>query len=147
MSTADNPSPWRAGANENTIIKFSHDMEIQGKPIAAGKYGFHLIPQETGPWTLILSKNYSSWGSYFYKPDEDALRVSVTPEPAEFNEWLTFEFTDRQADQCTAALKWEDLSIPFTIKVANSKDHYISHLRQEMQGSSGFKLVYPKCCG
>ena len=30
--------PWRAGANENTTFEFSHDVLIQGKPLAAGKY-------------------------------------------------------------------------------------------------------------
>ena len=138
LSTAENPSPWRAGANENTIIKFSHDVEIQGKKVSAGKYGFHLIPQESGPWTLILSNNASAWGSYFYKPEEDAIRVEVTPEACEYHEWLTFEFTDRQEEQCTAALKWDELSIPFTVKLSNAKDIYVEHLRSEMQGSSGF---------
>lgn len=138
LSTDENPSPWRAGANENTVIKLSHDMEIQGKPIQAGKYGLHLIPQESGPWTLILSNNYNAWGSYFYQPSEDALRVEVTPEASEFHEWLTFEFTDRQEDQCTVALKWENLSIPFTIALPNSKEVYVSQLRRDMQNTSGF---------
>lgn len=137
-SSDENPSPWRAGANENTVIKFSHDMEVQGQPIAAGKYGLHLIPAETGPWTLVLSTNHTAWGSYFYTPDEDALRVEVTPEAAEYNEWLTFEFTDRQETQATLALKWEDLSIPFTVSLPNSKDIYVRHLRQKMQDSPGF---------
>ena len=138
ISTADNPSPWRAGANENTVIKFSHDVEIQGKALAAGKYGLHLIPQETGPWTLILSHNSTAWGSYFYTPEEDALRVEVTPVESEFHEWLTYEFTDRQEDQCTVALNWENLSIPFSIKLQNSKDIYVNHFRKQMQDSPGF---------
>ncbi len=138
ISSDENPSPWRAGANENTVIKFSHDMEIQGKAIAAGKYGFHLIPEKEGPWTLILSKNSSAWGSYFYKKEDDAIRVQVNPESCEYHEWLTFEFTDRQEEQCTAALKWDELSIPFTIKLQNAKDIYVEHLRAEMQNSAGF---------
>ena len=47
-------SPWRAGANENTTIQFSHDVEVQGQPIKAGTYGFHIITQETGDWTIIF---------------------------------------------------------------------------------------------
>src|SRR5262245_44129111 len=34
-STAQNPSPWRAGANENTTITLSHDVEVEGKPLKA----------------------------------------------------------------------------------------------------------------
>src|SRR5580704_7500163 len=35
-------APWRAGANENTIIEFSTDVKIEGQPLAAGKYGFFI---------------------------------------------------------------------------------------------------------
>ncbi|MBK8044233.1 MAG: DUF2911 domain-containing protein [Haliscomenobacter sp.] len=30
LSNDKNPSPWRAGANENTTIAFSHGVEIEG---------------------------------------------------------------------------------------------------------------------
>src|SRR4030095_1855402 len=33
---------WRAGANENTTIEFTRDVSINGKPLPAGKYGFHI---------------------------------------------------------------------------------------------------------
>ena len=56
-----NPSPWRAGANENTVIEFSHDMMVQGQPIKAGKYGLHVSVEETGPWTIIFSNNSTAW--------------------------------------------------------------------------------------
>src|SRR5688500_5710229 len=95
------PAPWRAGANENTTITFSHDVMVEGKPLAAGKYGLHLIVEETGPWTWIFSKNNSAWGSYFYTAKEDALRVQVSPKENTFTEWLTYTFTDRQPDAAT----------------------------------------------
>ena len=130
--------PWRAGANENTIIKFSHDMLVQGKPIKAGKYGFHIIPQENGPWTLIFSKNSSSWGSYFYDQAEDALRVETEPEASGYSEWLTYEFTDRQPNHAVVALRWEDLSIPFKIEVSNNQDLYLAKMRDDLRSSKGF---------
>ena len=34
-------APWRAGANENTTITFTHDAKVEGKPIKAGTYGLH----------------------------------------------------------------------------------------------------------
>src|ERR1700716_1560308 len=34
-----NSAPWRAGANENTTIKFSHDAKVEGKDVPAGEYG------------------------------------------------------------------------------------------------------------
>jgi len=131
--------PWRAGANENTIVKFSHDVMVQGKALAAGAYGLHMIPQENGPWTLIFSKNTTSWGSYFYDESEDALRVETTPESAPFHEWLTFEFIDRQPESATVALFWEELMIPFKIEVKDLTDAYLANMKKELRGSTGFQ--------
>lgn len=131
--------PWRAGANENTIIKFSHDVKIQGKTLKAGKYGFHIIPKESGAWTLIFNKNTSAWGSYFYDQADDVLRVEATPEKAEYTEWLTYEFTDRQPESTVLALKWENLQIPFKIELPDAKELYVETIREELKGSTGFQ--------
>ena len=48
------PYPWRAGANENTTIEFSNDVTINGKKLAAGKYGLHMIPSEK-EWIIIFN--------------------------------------------------------------------------------------------
>src|ERR1700761_8691067 len=69
-------APWRAGANENTTIEFSTDVKIEGQPLAAGKYGL-FIAYDPNESTIIFSKNNSSGGSFFYRQDEDALRVKV----------------------------------------------------------------------
>src|SRR5215475_6363348 len=65
---------WRAGANENTTIAFSDPVTIEGKPLPKGAYGLHMIPNEN-EWTVIFSKNSTSWGSFTYDEKEDALRV------------------------------------------------------------------------
>lgn len=138
LSTEENPSPWRAGANENTVVTLSHDMEVEGKPIAAGTYGLHIIPEESGEWTVIFSNNSGAWGSYFYQESEDALRVMVSPKACEYNEWLTFEFTDRQEEACTVELRWDELSIPITFGLPQGKAIYVDYLRSAMQNSIGF---------
>src|ERR1044071_1206509 len=88
-------APWRAGSNENTTIYFSHDVKIEGKDLKAGTYGFFIDVEKDGPWTIIFSKNNSSWGSFFYDEKEDALRAKVNPKDAEYTEWLTFGFEDK----------------------------------------------------
>ncbi len=110
------PFPWRAGANENTTIEFNKDVLIEGKPLAAGKYGLHMIPSEK-EWTIIFSKNNSSWGSFSYNQEEDALRVKVTPVAAPFQEWLTYGFEDLAGKSATAFLHWEQLRVPFKISL------------------------------
>ncbi|MDL1952375.1 DUF2911 domain-containing protein, partial [Acidobacteria bacterium ACD] len=56
--------PWRAGANENTVITVSHDVKVEGKPLPAGSYGLHMIAGKEA-FTVIFSKSSKSWGSYW----------------------------------------------------------------------------------
>lgn len=134
----DQPAPWRAGANENTTISFSHDVTVQGKPVKAGTYGLHMLVQKEGPWTLILSNNSTAWGSYFYEEKDDALRVEVTPQESEHHEWLTYEFIDRRPTFTTVALFWEKKKVPFKIEVPNMTEVYMTNLRKELQSDKGF---------
>jgi hypothetical protein len=129
--------PWRAGANENTVFTASHDVNIEGKPLPAGAYGLHMIPSETGDWTLIFSKDADAWGSFWYEPSHDALRVNVKPSKSEFHEWLTYEFPERELDKATAALMWEDLAVPFHISVSNINELYAQKMGDELHGALG----------
>jgi hypothetical protein len=113
----DKPYPWRAGANQNTTIEFKKDVLVEGKPLPAGKYGIHMIPGEK-EWTVIFSKNNSAWGSFAYNQDEDALRVTVTPAKAPYQEWLMFGFDDLAGTSATAYLHWEELKVPLKIQLA-----------------------------
>jgi hypothetical protein len=71
--------PWRAGANENTAITFSHDVKVEGKDLKAGTYALFLDVEKAGPWNWIFSNNSTGWGSYQYDPKNDALRVATSP--------------------------------------------------------------------
>lgn len=137
FGTCGDECPWRGGANENTVFTVSHDVKVQGQPLKAGSYGLHFIPGET-EWTIIFSNDSTSWGSFTYDAGEDALRVTARPEKSAYNEWLTYEFTDRQPAQATVALRWEDLQLPFTIEVENIEDLYVEKISQELRNSSGF---------
>jgi tetratricopeptide (TPR) repeat protein len=128
--------PWRAGANENTTISFSHDAIIEGQAIAAGTYGLHMIPGKE-EWTVIFNNNANAWGSYFYDENEDALSVTVTPLKNSFTEWLTYDFITKESDHAIAALKWEDIMVPFKIEV-DVNEIYLQKIRAELQSSPGF---------
>ncbi len=131
------PDPWRAGANENTVFAVSNDVSVEGKTLPAGRYGLHMIP---GPdeWTIIFSKNSSAWGSFFYDDSEDALRVTVKPHKHDYREWLTYEFTVRRPEEATAELQWEELAVPWTIKVSDANEIYFSKLQRELTTVPGF---------
>jgi len=129
--------PWRGGANENTTFTTTHDIQVQGQTLKAGTYGLHFIPQ-AGDWTVIFSNDSKNWGSFFYDPSHDALRVTAKPEKSEYHEWLTYEFPERNTDQATLALKWEDLSLPLKITVPNLNADYLAQMRDELNNAAGF---------
>jgi hypothetical protein len=130
-------APWRAGANENTWIEFSTDVMIEGQPLPAGKYGFS-VAYDPNECTLIFSKNYTSWGSFFYDPAEDALRVKVKPVAADKSvEWLKYEFADEKPESAVVQLQWEKLIIPFTVSVDVVKTQLAS-FRKELRSDKGF---------
>lgn len=123
---------WRAGANENTVISFSTDVTIDGKPLRAGSYGLHMIPRKD-QWTVIFSSNSTSWGSYFYSQAEDVLRVDIIPEALEHQEWLSYSFTDPKASSVRVLLRWEKIGAGFMVGV-NVKETVLASMRQELRG-------------
>ncbi len=132
------PSPWRAGADENTTIAFSTDVTINGKKLAAGKYGFHiaLYPDSC---TLIFNKNTTGWGSYFYNSAWDVLRVSTVQQKdiKESKERLDFTFTKQTNHSVEVALEWEHWRIPFTVEV-DLIATTLNSIRTQLSGAMGF---------
>lgn len=130
-------APWRAGANENTIISFSTDVNVEGKNLSAGSYGLHMILGDAET-TVIFSRNSTSWGSFFYEPSEDALRVTVKNQPLDKSvEWLKYEFLDQTDRSATVALLWEKRMIPFKIEADVTKIQ-IASFKNELRNAQGF---------
>lgn len=131
-------SPWRAGADENTTIAFSTDVTINGKKLAAGKYGFHiaLYPDSC---TLIFNKNTTGWGSYFYNSAWDVLRVTTVQQKdiKESKEWLDYTFTKQTNHSVEVALEWEHWRIPFTVEV-DLINTTLNSIRTQLSGAMGF---------
>jgi tetratricopeptide (TPR) repeat protein len=111
---------WRAGANENTTIEFSDPVSIEGKPLAKGIYGLHMIPAEN-EWTIIFSRNSTAWGSFTYNQSEDALRVTVKPQAAEMKEALAYDVDSVTPASAVIALRWEKLAVPFKVEVSTNE--------------------------
>jgi len=131
---------WRAGANENSIIKFSSDVKIEGKVLKAGKYGLHMLPTEN-EWTLIFSKNSTSWGSFTYNQEEDALRVAVNPVKSGIqNEFLAYTFDGLTNNSAVCALEWAGLRIPFRIEV-DVHQAVLANFREELRSKPGFTWI------
>jgi len=127
---------WRSGANENTTISFTDDVSVEGNALAAGTYGLHPIPT-ADPWTIIFSKNSTSWGSFSYEEKEDALRVTVKPHTAEFTEALTYSFDDPKPDSVAVTLRWEKVAVPFRVS-ADVNAIVLRSIQNQLRNTSGF---------
>src|SRR5437879_671851 len=122
---------WRAGANENTTIRFTDPVTIEGQALDKGIYGLHMIPGEN-EWTVIFSKDSTAWGSFTYKQDDDALRVKVKPQAAELHDALAYDFDNVKSDSAVVTMRWEKVAVPFTVHV-NVKEILTSGHRQRLQ--------------
>lgn len=131
-------SPWRAGANESTTISFSTDVAIEGQKLAAGKYGF-FIALYPDSCTLIFSKNTAGWGSYFYKPEQDVMRVTVRQQKdlPQSRERLEYTFSDQTDRSVVIALEWEHWRIPFKVEV-DLVQTTLASIQAQMSGALGF---------
>jgi len=128
---------WRAGANQNTTIEFSTPVQVEGKPLPAGKYGLHMIPTPD-TWTIIFSKMALAWGSYTYDQAEDALRVTVKPRETEMEEALEYEFEDLKPDSVAVTLKWEKVAVPFRVAVTDAET-VLPSIRNQLRGRDKWK--------
>jgi hypothetical protein len=123
---------WRAGANENTTITFSDPVTIEGQPLDKGTYGLHMIPGEN-QWTVIFSKAARDWGSFSYKQDEDALRVTVKPQTTELHNALAYDFDELKPDSAVVTLRWDKVAVPFKVAV-NVNDLVTASIRRQIHG-------------
>ena len=128
---------WGAGERENTTIEFSHDVSFQGEKINAGKYGLYMIPGKEN-FKIILSKYNESFSSTFPKENEIVLDVTSIPVEIPKQEWLKYDFIDRNGWGTTAVMDWEKTRIPFKIEVLNTDLVLFESLKSELKGRGQF---------
>jgi hypothetical protein len=132
-----NNAPWRAGANEATVITFEHDVKVEGKDLKAGSYALFMA-MGAADVTLIFSKQTEAWGSFYYKEEDDVLRVNVKPVPLDKSvEWLKYEFIEHKEKHCVIAMQWEKLSVPFKVEV-DVDNIVLARLREQTISQKNF---------
>src|SRR5690349_10988808 len=108
---------WRTGANEATQFVVTDDVLINGQKLAAGSYSLHTIPTKD-EWTIVFNGTANQWGSFDYNPAKDTLRVKAKPQWVnDKQEWLTFNIDPVNDDSAQVNIRWEKVSVPFTVKV------------------------------
>ncbi|MES2809620.1 MAG: DUF2911 domain-containing protein [Bacteroidota bacterium] len=132
---------WRTGANYATTIKFTEDVMLEGKTVAAGQYGLFTIPGET-EWTIILNKTAKQWGAYEYKEADDVLRVKVKAVKSPIKiETFSMQFVNVTPKSADLWLGWDNTLVPvkFTIdddaKITANIDQIMSGTKKNYFGA------------
>lgn len=107
---------WHPGADSATRITFTHDVNVEGRPLRAGEYSLWLIPREHAAWTVI----FSGAAHVFHRPypgaDRDVLRVDVSPEQLSSVESFTIYFPLVLRDEASLRLHWGTTAVTVHIK-------------------------------
>ncbi|HLA60537.1 MAG TPA: DUF2911 domain-containing protein [Puia sp.] len=131
-------SPWRAGANENTVLHLSHDAKVEGTTVPAGDYGLTFIINKDNTGEVILSKDHKSWGSFWYNPKQDQMRAKITIRdvPASV-EKLYYSFDSVSRTTAELDLNWAKKQFPVKIEFAVD-EIVMENARELLNGQTAF---------
>ena len=108
---------WRTGANSNTTISFSNDVEIGGKKVPAGSYAIFTKPGASN-WEVYFYNDVNNWGAP-EKIDNSKVvakvTVPVSPLTKSF-ETFTMSFDDLKFDAATLGILWDKTYVGVPIK-------------------------------
>jgi tetratricopeptide (TPR) repeat protein len=135
-----NPAPWRAGANENTVLTISHEATIEGKKVPAGSYGLFFVINQDNTGEVILSKNFTSWGSFFFDSTENQIKCPIKITENQFTEYLTYDFINLTKTSCELVLNWDKKQFPVKIEFAVD-DIVINNAKNELKNAIGFNAL------
>lgn len=108
---------WRTGANSNTIVSFSDDVEIGGKTLKKGSYALYTKPGKDS-WEIIFYSDTNNWGNP-EKWDESKVAVKTTAEVTELPfemETFTIFLDDLKNDSAVMNIVWDNTAATLPIK-------------------------------
>ncbi len=113
---------WRTGANENTKITFSDDVEVGGKTLKAGTYALYTKPGATS-WEVYFYSDASNWGNPEKWDDSKiAAQVSVQSYPMPMDiETFTMSLDNLKNDSAMMGILWEKTYVGVPINFNTDK--------------------------
>jgi len=107
---------WNPGADQATAIALTRDVQVNGRPLARGKYSLWTIPRPDN-WTLIFSKAADVYHTAYPGETQDAMRLDLQPEAGPHMEVLTFYFPTVEGKDGVLRLHWGEVMVPLSIRV------------------------------
>jgi hypothetical protein len=105
---------WTPSADSAALIRTTRDLDVNGQPLRAGRYGIWTIP-DSSSWTIIFTS-----GPAFHltlpRQGDEVLRVRATPRAGEHMETLGFYFPMVDADSAVLHMHWGRTVVPLRIR-------------------------------
>ncbi|CAN5386653.1 DUF2911 domain-containing protein [soil metagenome] len=109
---------WRTGANANTKVTFSDDIEIQGKQLKKGTYALYTKPNKDS-WEVIFYTDSNNWGNpATWDESKVALKANAKVDQLPFAmETFTIFLDDLSNEGGVMNIVWANtvVSLPFTV--------------------------------
>jgi Protein of unknown function (DUF2911) len=112
---------WTPGADSATMVTLSRDVQVDGRPLRAGTYSLWMIPDSTGPWTVIFSHAVHILHIPYPGQEHDALRLRAQPAQGSHMDALAFYFPIVAPDSAVLRMQWGGTIVPLTIRVNNAE--------------------------
>ncbi len=111
---------WRAGANEATAFVAQSNLLVGGTTVPAGSYTLFILPQQSGPWKLIVSKKTGEWGIPYPGEQNDFARINMktATTPAAVQDF-TISFDKRGPNAGVIKFDWENTSASVDLSEAS----------------------------
>ncbi len=127
---------WRTGANANTKITFSDDVEIGGKTLKAGSYAVYTKPGASNWEVYFYSDSNNSGTPSKWDDSKVAAQVTAQAYPMPMNiETFTMTFDDVKNDVVTLGMLWEKTYVGVPIKF-NTDKAVSENIQKVMNGPS-----------
>ncbi len=113
---------WRTGANANTKITFSDDVEIGKTAVKAGTYAIFTKPGASN-WDVYFYSDANNWGEPGKWDDSKVVaKVNVATQPMNMPvETFTFTFDDLKNDSAILGIHWDKTYVGVPIKFNTDK--------------------------
>lgn len=128
---------WRTGANMNSVITFSNDVEIDGTTLPAGSYAIYSKPGVSS-WEVYFYTDTNNWSlPETWDPSKIAAQVTVPTVPLSVEtETFTFSFDDIRNDSAVLGIRWAKTYVGVPIHFYTDKE-VMANINRVMNGANG----------
>lgn len=128
---------WRTGANMNSVITFSNDVEIDGTTLSAGSYALYSKPGVSS-WEVYFYTDTNNWSlPETWDPSKIAAQVTVPTVPLSVEtETFTFSFDDIRNDSAVLGIRWAKTYVGVPIHFYTDKE-VMANINRVMNGANG----------